>query len=174
MTPCIAEYGADFPAHMARLPAAQSTPYVGAFGELEWRVGQAATAVTRPALPIEVLVDLAETDGDVAIRLQPALRYLSADWPVDELMRVYLSDCRPERYALREERVHLENSGARGGFSIRRLDAATLALRSRLVDGRTLAAAVDAACGVDPEFDAGRAVAALFAEGLVIAAGPQQ
>jgi hypothetical protein len=167
--PCIAEYGADFPSHMATLPAARSAPYLCAFGELEWGVGQAAIAVTRPALPVAVLADLAEMDGDLTIGLQPALRYLSADWPIDELMRVYLSDCAPERFALREERVHLEISGARGAFAIRRLDGATLALRSRLADGGTLAAAVDAACGVDPAFDAGRAVAALFNEGLVVA-----
>src|SRR5262245_46128972 len=46
--PCIAEYGANFPAYLAQSPDADRAPYLREFAELEWYVGQVAIAVDRP------------------------------------------------------------------------------------------------------------------------------
>src|SRR5215470_12587203 len=39
--PCIAEYGADYPAFLATRAGAERFPYLRAFAELEWHLGQA-------------------------------------------------------------------------------------------------------------------------------------
>src|SRR5215510_8247869 len=53
--PCIAEYGADYPAFLASRAGAERLPYLRAFAELEWHVGQVSIAVDRPPLTIESL-----------------------------------------------------------------------------------------------------------------------
>jgi len=95
--PCVAEYGEDFPAFLARSDAGGAVPYLRSFAELEWHVGQAAIAVE-----------------DV--------RYMPAEWAVDDLIKLYLTDSSPEQFELAHEEVWLEIRGSRGDVEITRLE----------------------------------------------------
>src|SRR5262249_39935167 len=53
--PCIAEYGGDYPAFLASRVGAERLPYLHAFAELEWHLGQVSIAVDRAPLTIESL-----------------------------------------------------------------------------------------------------------------------
>src|SRR5262249_57237219 len=53
--PCIAEYGADYPTFLASRAGAERLPYLHAFAELEWHLGQASIAIVRSPLAIERL-----------------------------------------------------------------------------------------------------------------------
>jgi hypothetical protein len=167
--PCIAEYGRDFPAFLARHPRAAGLPYLPSFGELEWAVAQASIAVEEPALKWHELAGLeAERIVDATLTLQPGVYHVRADWRIDELMQTYLTGAPPERFVLVEEPALLEVQGARGEFRLTRLGPATFAFRTALAACRTVGDAADAALALDSAFDAGAELRAIFAARLPI------
>ena len=170
---CMAEYGETFPAFVAASEQGRTHPYLAATAELDWCLGQTAVAVDFPPLGIDVL---AATPPDrlpeVKLALQPGTRYLKADRPVDELVRLRLSERVPDSFELEHRAVFLEVTGARGSFHVGRLDHPVYEFRTRLAAGESMAAAADAAFAADIEFEAGMALASLFADRLVIAVIP--
>jgi hypothetical protein len=167
--PCIAEYGEGFPAFVGERAEAQ-LPWLRWVGELEWRLGHAALAVEHAPLELAALSEIApKLLADCALALQPGVSYLAAPWPVDELVKLFLSDDAPERYALQAEEVLLELRGARGAFSIVRLDAGAFAFRQALQRGISIGGAAEQALDADPAFDAGQGLVQLTAAGLATA-----
>jgi len=164
--PCIAEYGAAF-GEFIDGTAGVELPYLRAFAELEWYLGRAAIAISLPPLAISAFAKHAEPLADLRLMLQPGLHYLAAAWPIDDLVKVYLDDSKPDCFAFEPLPVHLEIRGARGEFQIVRREAAEFCFRRNLVRGRPVGAASEAALEVDEAFDPGRALAALVADGLV-------
>lgn len=169
--PCLAEYGEEFPAFLGARVDAAVLPYLRAFAELEWHLARLSLAVTAPALTV---ADLQSIDpsrlADLSLALQPDVAYVHAAWALDELMRVYLSDCAPDRFVLHDADVWLELRGARGGLQVARLERAAFVFRERVWRGQTLAEAAMSACEIDSAFDAGGALSSLIADGLVTAA----
>jgi len=94
--PCLAEYGAAFPAFLQSWPGAVHLPYLAQFAAIDWHLGRFA---------------IATADPPVVLRL---------DWSLDELITFFLSDQAPAAYELRAETVWLEVRGARGELSLRR------------------------------------------------------
>jgi uncharacterized protein len=168
--PCIAEYGADYPASLASRGCAERLPYLRAFAELEWHLGQVSIAIDRPALAIESLASIDASDlPDHRLTLQGGLRYCAAAWPVDELIQQYLSGAVPGRYAFDPAEVYLEIRGARGEFRIERLAQPEFVFRSAIAGGATIGAAAERALYVDATFDPGQALLRLVSAGLAIA-----
>ena len=88
-TPCIAEYGEEFPGFLSTYLGAARAPYLCSFAELEWHLGQVAIAVDQPALALDAFSTLEiNTLMDTSLMLQAGLRYLHASWPVDGLMKL--------------------------------------------------------------------------------------
>jgi hypothetical protein len=169
-TPCIAEYGDNFPCFLAACAGADRTPYLQSFAELEWHIGHVAIEVAKPAVDIQHLRGIREKVlPDVRLVLQPVVRYLRSAWPVDELMKIYLADTRPERIEFEFARVNLEIRGARGEFSINRLGTAEFIFRRSISRGRSIGDAADEALEFDGNFGAGNGLVSLFAAGLVSA-----
>jgi hypothetical protein len=170
MAPCIAEYGEGFPAFLGRRREAGSVRWIAAVGELEWHLGTVATAIAHEPAGIETLARLEDAELEtVRLTLQPGLRYMSASWPVDELIEVYLGGAPPEQLAFDPAEVRLEIRGARGAFQISRLSPATFGFRRAIADGRSIGAAAVAALSLDRAFDAGVALGTMFAESLMVA-----
>lgn len=166
--PCIAEYGADFPAYLAGRADAERADWLRSTGELEWRLGRVALAVDHAPIGIDALRSIeAARLADCTVVLQPGLSYLAADWPVDDLVKLFLSETAPDSYTLTAERVFLEVRGARGTFSMARLSAGAFAFRQPLAQGSTIGNAAEAALDADRGFDAGTALLQLIADGLV-------
>jgi hypothetical protein len=168
--PCIAEFGEEFPAFLVGTPGAASVPYLWDFAELEWRIGHVSIAADEPTVTVK---DLASVAGDDTLRFQGGVRYLEASWPVDELMKVYLTDTPPDQLVFDPARVWLEIRGSRGEFSIQRLDTAQFAFRNSLWNGRSISEAVEHAVNLNSAFDPATDLAALFA-GEFLAAGTAQ
>jgi hypothetical protein len=166
--PCIAEFGTAFPDFLSQCPQSARAPYAGKFAELEWYIGKVAIAVSGVPVTVEELscVD-ADALPDTLLELQPGLRYLSASWPVDELMMLYLSENVPDRFELSPAEVRIEVHGARGEFHLCRLDPAEAAFRKAISEGWSIGNAAGAALEVGAGFDPGRALVALIAAGLV-------
>lgn len=173
--PCMAEYGGGFVEFIGTTAEAARHRYLRSAAEIDWLLGEVAVAIDAPPLPIAALASCApERLPDLTLALQPGARYLAAEWSVDDLVRMRLCEHQPERYAFNAEPVRLEITGARGAFSINRLKGGDYAFRRYLVNGTSIGAAVDAALAEEPQFDAGTALASLFAARLVTAVTDQQ
>jgi Putative DNA-binding domain len=169
-SPCLAEYGADFPGFVAARPAAEGLQYLRSFAELEWSLGEASLAVDCPPIGMDALARVrVDMLPDVVLRLQPYLRYVEVDWPVDELIECYLSGRTPDRFVMNPTHIGLQIRGARGAFRIHRVAAGDFVFRRMLLEARPLGVAAANACESDPNFDAGRALSTFMADGLVSA-----
>lgn len=171
--PCIAEYGDDFPRFLAERPAASPLPYLFWFVELERHIGQVALAIEHPPMDMEALSGLSGSGLMFAVPiLQPGTRYMQAPWPIDDLLRLYLTDTAPSQLALDAEDVWIEVRGARGAMDMKRMTPAEFMFRRAIREGQALGPAAEAALDTEPTFDPGTALAALVAEGLVTAITP--
>jgi hypothetical protein len=167
--PCIAEYGAGFPAFVARRVGAE-LPYLEAFAALEWEVGRVSIAVAHEPLDWSALVSRgADALLDARLALQPGVAYARFGWRVDQLLTAYLGGSAPETFVLATEDSPLEVRGARGSVSVERLDAATYEFRRALASGGSIGESAALALDRDASFDAGRALRALVQAGLVTA-----
>lgn len=166
--PCIAEYSAVFPDFLSQYSAAEGLPYLCDFAELEWYLGKVAIAVDKPAVSGQE-VSAIDPDAlpDIMLSLQPSLHYLNASWPVDELMKLYLTETAPDRLEFAPAKVWIEVRGARGEFHFSRLDASEYIFRKSVLEGHSIGAAADCALEVSAGFDPGEALARLIAAGLI-------
>jgi len=169
-TPPIAEYGEGFPAFIAERPGAERVPYMKEFAELEWHVGHAAIAVEKASVCPEELTSISpDLLPDAKFTLQGGAGYLEARWPIDELLKLYLAETAPEYFVFDPAPVNLEIRGARGEFSITRLDRGNFLFRKALREGRSIADAVERALDADQDFDPVKALAEVFAADLIVA-----
>ena len=169
-TPCIAEYGEEFPRFLSTYLGGARVPFLCSFAELEWHLGQVAIAVDRPALALDAFSALEiNTLMDASLMLQAGFRYLHASWPVDDLMKLYLTDTAHSEYRLAPTDVWLEVRGSRGEFHINRLNAAEFVFRKAVLDRQSIGNAAQRALDTNAEFDAGQAFTTLVNGGYVIA-----
>lgn len=164
--PVLGEYGVDFPNFLAGLPSVEAMPWLVDLGALEWRLAEVAAQIELPALGLDAFAAFSENSLDeIGLRLQPGASYFNSAWPVDDLVRYCLDGNAPERLEFSMTPIWLELCGARGSFSIRRLDRGVHGFRLAIASGMSLAAAIErtASAGIDP----GAAFAGLFADGLV-------
>jgi hypothetical protein len=168
--PCIAEYGEEFPRFLSTYLGGARVPYIRSFAELEWHLGQVAIAVDQPALALDAFSTLEiNTLMDASLMLQAGLRYLHASWPVDDLMKLYLTDTAHSEYRLAPADVWLEVRGSRGEFQINRLNAAEFVFRKTVLHRQSISNAAQRALDTNAEFDAGQAFTTLVNGGYVIA-----
>jgi hypothetical protein len=85
------------------------------------------------------------------------------------LITLFLTDSAPEQMAFEPADTWIEVRGARGEFQINRLTSGEFAFRKSLAEGQPIGNAAEAALESETSFDAGRALAALFAGRLVTA-----
>jgi hypothetical protein len=166
--PCIAEYGAEFPAFLSQEPRSERAPYLRDFAELEWCVGQVAIAVDRPPVTAE---EFSKIDPNILLSmfltLQRGLHFLEAGWPVDQLMTLFLTETAPDRFELPSSSIRVEVRGARGQFQLSRLDPAEFTFRKAIAGGRSIGDAAEFAMDVSADFDPGQALTALIATGFI-------
>lgn len=171
--PSLAEYGSELASALEGELGKGLPPYLSSVAWMDWHLGNAAVSVAGETLAIASLASIDPGKlGDTVLAVQPGAFYLAADWPVDTLLGLRLSKNPPDRLEFEPERVWLELRGARGAFSFTRLDTGSFAFRSSLQQGLALGVAAEAGLRSDVAFDIPAALAALFADGLVIALRP--
>jgi hypothetical protein len=124
-------------------------------------------AVEVRAVDVRSLPQDALSLAAASLALQPGLRYLRADWPVDDLLKRYLSDTAPDAYELKPADRWIEVRGGRGRFEINAIAPGAWVFRSGLQRGDTVVTAADRALAVEAAFDPGAALVALLRDGLV-------
>jgi hypothetical protein len=167
--PCLAEYGDAFPAFLADRVGAAGVAYVRQFAELEWHVSRISLSVDSPALTLHEFSTLDVMSlSEAGVVLQPGLHYCQADWAIDELMALHLSEAAPDHFPLGSCELWLEVRGARGELRMNRLTRGEFAFRAATAAGRSLVDAAVAALEVDKTFDPGQALLNLVGDGLVV------
>ncbi|TES62193.1 DUF2063 domain-containing protein [Burkholderia cepacia] len=86
------EYGAAFPAFLARLPEVASVAYLADVAQLEWQVNGVLHAPDIPPLDVARLTSLDETTlGALRLCPHPAVRLVRCAFPVDAIWRAVLA-----------------------------------------------------------------------------------
>jgi len=168
-SPCLAEYGQDFPQFLATRSLEARVPYLRSFAELDWALGFVSVAIDHPSIAAGVLASVEPgVLPDVRLTLQSGVRYLQADWPVDELINLYLTESAPDRLAFDPDEVRLEVRGTRGEFHMQRLEPGSFVFREQTRAEQSIGIAAERALEADGRFSPAQALAALFADGLVV------
>lgn len=164
--PCLFEYGAGFPASLARLPAAAPLPWLADVARLEWAITQAWHAPDAEATGGDAIGRVGEGGGDGAIALDPSCRLVASAFPVDRIWQAHQVSC---------EDIAPVDLGA-GGVSLlvhrQGDDVGWLALNeagatfiATLLAGHSAGQALEAASAA---FDPTPLLAALLAAGLLV------
>jgi hypothetical protein len=166
---CLFEYGEGFPEFLAAFPPCAHLAYIGDTARLEWLIN---ASLHSPALPPIDSNDLAHLEASdypqLIFALQPSLRLIESDWPIDRIWHRNKPD------AEGDGAVNLDAGGCRleirqlgDDVVFRSLEPGEFGLRAELAKGRSLDEAVAAALARDPLFDTAHGLRRLFAEGLV-------
>jgi len=169
-TPCLAEYGADFPDFLSSFPPAACLDYLPDVARLEWAINRVLHAPCA-ASPV-ALASLLTVPGDPAqIRLQmpAACQYVASVHPVDRIWQSNQpgSDLLETSHHQRAAYLEIRRTD---GLQLTGLPQSTWKFRSRIAEGATLGQAAAEALGVEPDLDLAQALAALFDAGLVTGA----
>ena len=170
-TPCLFEYGGNFPIYLAAVPTLHALPYLPDVARLEWAINAARHAPDAPALPAAALTRLpAACLSSLTFTLHPSTRIVVSRYPIDRIWRAHQpdNDAR-ERIALGQGRVRLLiHRDAEGDAVWRLLPRAEFLFLRALRAVRTLGEAWERAQEADAEFDGGRTVAGLIGAGVLI------
>jgi hypothetical protein len=168
--PCLFEYGARFAEFLAEFPPCRSRPYLADVARLEWAMQRALHAADTIPLSIGAIQGVApEVAGTITLTLEPSVSLLRSPYPVDRIWRANQADVlEPAVVDLAAGAAWLEVRRRGDDVIVRALDPAVFAFRGALSGGADLGTATGEALAADPAFDLGRAIAALFADGLPI------
>ena len=168
-SPCLFEYGADFPSFLAAFEACAHLPWLADVARLE---GAMAVAVHAPeSAPLDPEPWRALDPAALArltFRFDPAVTLLESAWPVDAIWRANQPDA-DGVVDLGLGSVRLEVRRLGDDVVFRSLPPATFAFRAALVAGGTLEEAVGEAVDVTPSFDLASEIRALLDERLLVA-----
>jgi hypothetical protein len=158
------DYGAQFPAFLARMPQLSSVPYVVDVARLEWQVNSVLHAPDIAPLDPVCLARLDEGAlGSLRLSPHPATRLLRCDAPADAIWRAVLQqdDAALRAIEFADEPVHLLVQRVNEGVDILRLSAGEWRISKALFAGEALRAALARA----PEADGFALVGAYLARG---------
>ena len=169
-TPCLWEYGADFPAFLATFPPCRDLVYLADVARLEWALNIALHAEERLPIAADVLRQIpGEQVACLTFQCHPALTLLCSPWPIEQIWRAHQTDADLiAAIDLHAGGVRLEIFRGVDAVGFRTLAPALYAFRAMLATGHSLGTAVEAALAVAEDFDVMRALADFLADGMVI------
>jgi hypothetical protein len=166
-SPCLAEYGADFPAFLAGFPPAARLDYLPDVARLEWAISGVLRTCPETPVPLASLLAAPGDPAHIRLCMDPATRFIASPHPIGHIWRTNQPGVEPVPPAPGCPGAHLEIRQA-DGLRITDLSAASWTFRSRIAAGATLGAAAESATVLAPDFDLAQALAALFGEGLIV------
>ena len=164
---CLFEYGADFPSFLSEFAPAATLGYLPDVARLEWSIHCVLRAAQPPPIAIALLAGVEGDPAQVRLLLAPSTRFVASSYAIDEIWMAHQMGEMSDVLRLRSAAVHLQVS-AKDALRIADLPHAVWEFRARLADGRTLGESLKAATDISSDFDAGSALATLFADGLVV------
>lgn len=168
-SPCLVEYGGDFPTFLAGFPPAADLDYLPDVARLEWAINRVLRA-PYPETPVS-LTSLLAAQGDPAqirLRIAACVAYVASPHPIHRIWQLNQPGVAPVDMVLDRPGAYLEIHGA-DRLQVAELPPVVWTFRSRIADGAALGAAAEGAIAIAPNFDLAPALAALFDAGLVSA-----
>ncbi|RQY93825.1 DUF2063 domain-containing protein [Burkholderia stagnalis] len=156
------EYGATFPAFLARLPETASVPYLADVAHLEWQVNGVLHAPDAPAIDVARLASLDEAVlGALRLCPHPAARLVRCAFPADAIWRAVLERDDPAMRTIRldDGPVNLLVRRTAEGVDATRLDDGEYRIAAALFAG----AAIRDALSLAPHTDGYALLAMLLA-----------
>ncbi|MFO0996754.1 MAG: DNA-binding domain-containing protein [Alphaproteobacteria bacterium] len=168
-SPCLYEYGADFPGHLDGMPEAASLPYLGDVARFEWAINAAYHAVDVPTADPAMLQRVpADRQGDLVFILHPSVQLVSSAYPVLRIWRTNQPDATPEpAVTLAEGRCRLLVLRSDTDVIWRELMPAEFVFLYGLRVGRSLAEAFASATAAGTPFDLANTLRPLIDHGGV-------
>jgi hypothetical protein len=168
-SPCLFEYGGDFPAYLAALPQAASLAYLADVALLEWALNEAQHAPDAVRLDVPALAARPPAGlKALVLPLHPSCRLVVSRYPIDRIWRANRSCAVAETIELAAGGVRLLVHRDGGEVGWRRLSPAPFTFVAELLRGRPLAAAAGEALGAEPGFDILAFAAELAESGLLL------
>ncbi len=163
------ETGRALPQFLATALAGTAAQWLHDLARLEWLVQEAMTAADDNAcFDPGALAGLApELQGRLRLRLHPAVRLVALAYPCFDAWQAF-QEGRKAGAPPAASTEHLLVRRCGEGIELHRLEAAAYAALAALATGETLAAAVDAASDITPDFETGSCLAQWAAGGVII------
>lgn len=165
--PCLSEFGAEFPDFLARFGPARALEYLPDVARLEWAIHRVSLETEAQPIPLAALAAVHEDPAALRLKLNPGVRYLSSSYPVDTIWAMNLPEEQPAGFVLEAREVYLEVR-RRSREPVRRRSVPDWIFRSAIARGSTLGEAVEAALRADLDFELRYAIAAIFADELIV------
>ena len=159
------EYGFDLPEFVAGYEAAAGYPWFADVGRLELAWHRAYIAAEAQALRVHDLAGVSpERMADLVLVPHPSCQRLASSYPVSDIWRIALEDEEPEGVVeMRGGAEWLLVVRPAAEVEVRTLEESGFVFLGSLAAGRSLGAAYESACTVDPEFDLQSHLAGLLA-----------
>lgn len=165
------EYGADFPAFLARLPQAAALPYLPDVARLEWQVNRVLHAADATPLDVEYLAQLNEAAlAQLRFAPHPAAKLLRCTVPADAIWQAVLErdDAAMAAIDLAGGPVRLLVCRSGSDVDVVRMSESEWQFTAALFSGQPLHAALPVATAAD----ACALLAAHLVRGCLMDAGP--
>jgi hypothetical protein len=168
--PCLAEYGATFPAFLAEFPPCRAHAYLPDVARLEWAMNIAAHA--EGGVPLDT-ARLAGVPVDALPRLilqfDPSVSFIASPWPIDRIWRANQDDADgTDAVDLDSGSVQLEVRRSGEIVTMRAVGRPRYAFRHALHEGLPLERAAADALALDPSFDLTLEIGHLLEDGLPV------
>jgi hypothetical protein len=168
-SPCLVEYGGNFPAFLAGFPPAASLGYLADVAGLEWAINQVLRAPRHQVcIPISSLLAAEGDPAQFRLRITACSEYVASPHPIHRIWLLNRPGLAPVEIVLDQPGEWLEVRGT-DQLQITKLFPAVWTFRSQIASGATLGAAAASALAIAADFDLASALAACFDAGLVLA-----
>ena len=148
------DFGADFAQFLAGFSPVADYPYFPDMARLEWALHRAYYAADGDPISAQDLVDLTpEMLGQTCLRLQPGCVLLASRWAIAGLWQAHQREAPSEFAEPLDQRCHVLVCRPAWKPQVLSLSAAGHRWLTGLAEGAAFGSALDAALGLDAEFD---------------------
>jgi hypothetical protein len=167
--PDLNQFGAQFAQFLRTLPQVADYPYFSDMAALEWALHRAHYAPSAVALAAGQLAEMAPEQFEQArFRLHPALQLLASPWAVVALWQAHQEGSGVAFPASMESASYALVTRPQWQPQVLALDAASHAALSVLRQGGNMGDALDAAFGLDQDFDVAARLQSWLAHAVLV------
>ena len=167
-SPCLFEYGQDFPAYLQSIAALSEMAYVADVAELEWQWNAALFAAEAEPLTAQDLAAIAPEElAESHLTPHPSVRFVTSPYPIKQIWDMHQSDADPDLG------VNLDDGGdnlmvvrPHAEVTLHPLSPNAYVLASRLAAGATVGEAFGALERIEPPENLPLIFAELIASGM--------
>ena len=168
-SPCLVEYGGDFPTFLAGFPPVAELDYLPDVARLEWAINRVLRAPhSETLIPLASLLAVPGDPAQIRLRIAASIEHVASPHAIHRIWQLNQPGAAPAEMVSDRIGAHLEIRSV-DGLQITDLPSAIWTFRARIAAGTTLGAAAADALAIAADFDLAQALAALFNAGAVSA-----